>query len=166
VKDLKFERSQILNFLSHASGLGEKKGCILIQFPGKINIDHYADVENILLTLQENADGWRLALELRNKDWYIPETMELADHFNSSIVIHDKSRGRNDSSNESTDFIYMRFHGPEGNYRGSYSDEHLRKKAGEIRAHLQKGKIVYAYFNNTMGPALENLNTLRNFITG
>ena len=62
------------------------------------------------------------------------------------------------------DFIYVRFHGPTGNYRGSYSDDVLSEYAGYIMDWVDEGKIVYVYFNNTAGDAFNNLQTLNNLV--
>ena len=37
-----------MQFLQSARGTGNKKGCLLIQFPGKINLEHFNQVERIL----------------------------------------------------------------------------------------------------------------------
>jgi uncharacterized protein YecE (DUF72 family) len=55
----------------------------------------------------------------------------------------------------------MRFHGPEGNYRGSYTDEFLKEKAIDIKRWSGEGKDVYVYFNNTAGEAFENAVALK-----
>ncbi len=47
------------------------------------------------------------------------------------------------------DFIFKRYHGPRGDYKGSYSPAFLKKEAAGITAWLGQGKDVYAYFNNT-----------------
>ena len=62
------------------------------------------------------------------------------------------------------DFIYLRFHGTEKGYRGSYTDEYLSGWAHRVTSWLQQGKDVYAYFNNTLGQAAQNLITLKKFI--
>ena len=55
----------------------------------------------------------------------------------------------------------MRFHGPTGNYRDSYSHHVLDEKAEQIREYLKTGKDVYVYFNNTAGNAFENARYLQ-----
>jgi uncharacterized protein YecE (DUF72 family) len=61
-------------------------------------------------------------------------------------------------------FIYLRFHGPNGGYRGSYTDDFLQEYAYYINDWLADGKTVYAYFNNTMGAAVHNLATLNSMV--
>ena len=62
--------------------------------------------------------------------------------------------------------IYLRFHGPAGGYRGSYEDEHLKRYACRINEWLGEQKTVYCYFNNTMGGAVKNLQSLVSFRAG
>jgi len=62
------------------------------------------------------------------------------------------------------DFKYIRFHGPTGNYRESYSDDFLSEYAGYINEWSEQGKMVYVYFNNTMGDALNNLKMLNTLV--
>jgi uncharacterized protein YecE (DUF72 family) len=57
--------------------------------------------------------------------------------------------------------MYLRFHGPSGNYKGSYREDFLSEYALYIREWQEEGKTVYAYFNNTAGAALANLNFLK-----
>jgi uncharacterized protein YecE (DUF72 family) len=58
-------------------------------------------------------------------------------------------------------FMYYRFHGPTGNYRGTYDEQFLRQQAQKMRASLTLGRDVYAYFNNTMGSAFQNAMDLK-----
>src|SRR5262249_15784071 len=44
-KELKGGLSIIEKFMDTAKGIGDKKGCLLIQFPGKITLDYYEKVE-------------------------------------------------------------------------------------------------------------------------
>jgi uncharacterized protein YecE (DUF72 family) len=84
----------------------------------------------------------------------------MLDHHGASLVLHDKGPARNARLNEGADFVYLRFHGPQGNYRESYERDFLHDQAEQIHEYLQEGKDVYAYFNNTMGAAFENAQDL------
>jgi uncharacterized protein YecE (DUF72 family) len=46
------------------------------------------------------------------------------------------------------DFVYMRLHGPDGPYRGTYSPETLAGWAGAISTWRRQGRDVYCYFDN------------------
>ena len=162
-KELKSDLDNIDIFLKAADRLGEKKGCLLIQFPGKITFDYYNEVERILERIQQVDQGnkWRKAIEFRSPTWYVSETHELLDEYDASIVLHDIPKAKSVELNKAAKFIYIRYHGPTGNYRGSYTDDFLREEYKKIKDWLKEGKDVYAYFNNTMGSALENAMSLK-----
>ena len=61
--------------------------------------------------------------------------------------------------------MYLRFHGPTGNYRESYSEDFLNEYATYISAWIEEGKEVYVYFNNTMGDAFNNLKTINGLLS-
>jgi uncharacterized protein YecE (DUF72 family) len=69
------------------------------------------------------------------------------------------------SLNKKAPFVYLRFHGQEGDYKGGYTDEILQKYALKIETWLVEGKDVYVYFNNTIGDAIKNVITLNSMIT-
>jgi hypothetical protein len=46
------------------------------------------------------------------------------------------------------EWTYVRFHGPDGAYHGSYSTESLSGWAGVFATWSAEGKEVYCYFNN------------------
>ena len=167
IKKLKTDLSNIDTFLDAADNIGSKKGCLLIQFPGSITLDYYSEVEQILLKVQEKdkRNLWRKAVEFRNTSWYVGEGNELINSIGGSMVRHDMPKSKNMSIEDNADFAYFRFHGPAGDYRGSYSNEFLQQQAEKMNFYLNKGKEVFAYFNNTMGNAFQNAMDLRAMIT-
>jgi len=163
VKELKTDLDNIDTFFNAASHIGDKKGCFLIQLPGKITQDYSNEVRQVLTRLQDldSENKWRKAIEFRNVSWYIAETYEMADEFNLSIVLHDMPKSKNLELYKAAPFAYFRFHGPIGDYRGSYSNDFLSEQARKMQDFLDSGKDVYVYFNNTMGDALDNAMTLK-----
>ena len=152
-------------FMLAADRLGEKKGCLLIQFPAKTSYDSAA-VQDILQAVKvcDPSNGWKIAVEFRHSKWYHPGIDEMLNAFNAGLVLHDMPGSVPEAANPGSPFFYYRFHGEKGDYRGSYSDEHLRKIAVDIRHLLEQEKEVYAYFNNTIGDAVANLKTLRKMV--
>jgi len=165
-KDLQGDLACMRSFIDAAAGTGHKKGCLLIQFPGKITLDYFQKVELILQDIQQHDvdDQWRKAVEFRNPSWYTGETHELLEEYNAAMVLHDFAKAKNFNLLGKAGFVYIRFHGPKGNYRESYPDQFLKSKASEIRAWLVEGKDVYAYFNNTIGSAFDNAISLKAMI--
>jgi len=166
VRELKIDTSHIHHFLKAAAGVGQKKGCLLLQFPGKITLEYYNHVDNILEQLhqEEPALHWPIAVEFRNPSWYVSESFELLDEYGATAVLHDQPKSENAELNKAAPVIYLRFHGPEGNYRGSYSIKYLQEQAKTIIEWKKQGATVYAYFNNSLGSAFENAQTLQQLV--
>ncbi len=165
-KNLSFEDKQVAHFLKSAEGLGNKKGCLLVQFPGKISMDQYNEVEH-LLSLLEDYDpdnSWQKVIEFRNNSWYVSETSEMLDNFNASMVLHDIPKSANGVLNKNAKVAYTRFHGPAGNYRDGYSDQYLDNHFKQMQAWQKEGKQVYSYFNNSLGDAYKNAVYLQSLI--
>ncbi len=165
-KDLCGDWSQMERFMQTAAGIGSKKGCLLVQFPGKITLDYFSKVEEIMQYLRDldPADSWKKAIEFRNDSWYVGETRELLNEYHAAMVLHDIPKGKLSEPLTKAGFIYIRFHGPKGDYRGSYDDKFLKTKAKEIKTWLKESKDVYVYFNNTIGNAFENALKLKELI--
>ena len=81
-----------------------------------------------------------------------------------AMVEHDLLKSVTPKIEIAQSFAYLRFHGPEPSYRGSYDDSILDRHAKRIVSWLKDGKEVYVYFNNTMGNALGNLQTLNRMV--
>ena len=165
-KELNFEKNAIKNFFDVITVPEQKQGCILIQLPGKISSDYLPKLKKLLSVISKitTTTSWKLAVEFRNVSWYAPSTVKLLNAFDATCVIHDIKPFTTDLLTD-TQTIYIRFHGTEKNYRGSYADELLADHASKIKTWLKDGRTVYAYFNNTLGPAVHNLITLNNLVS-
>jgi uncharacterized protein YecE (DUF72 family) len=166
VKKLLYKVDDVDNFMQAANLLGNNKGCLLVQFPSSITFDYFNGVEKILQRIHQlNMDGrWHIVIEFRHNSWYQDITYTMVNKFNASLVFHDIAASKTPLDNPASDIVYLRFHGPNGDYRGSYSDEFLQKYADRIKAWSIKGKEVYVYFNNTMGSAFQNAQLLQQLI--
>lgn len=80
------------------------------------------------------------------------------------MVIQDLPKSATPLELTADDLVYLRFHGPDGSYKGSYTDAFLYEYAQYIREWQQEGKTVYVYFNNTAGSALANLQLLKDYL--
>jgi uncharacterized protein YecE (DUF72 family) len=161
----KYDQHDMERFFNAIRCLGKNKGCLLIQFAAKTKMD-FSAFDRLLENIRslDPQEDWRLAVEFRQAQWYASEIYEILDGFNASMVLHDMPKCIPPELNKNADFVYLRFHGENGDYRGSYSNQHLQNKANEIQIWLDQGKDVYAYFNNTIGDASANLKTLRDLI--
>ncbi len=166
-KDLAFDPDTVTKFFKVIDAVGRKKGCVLVQFPPSVRIGHLLQLRLLMSVLQDtNYDGeWRIALEFRHPSLYTEEVYELLETNQLGMVIHDKFPANSPIRESHPDFMYLRFHGPGGNYRGSYEHDVLAEYASYITEWLNEGKKVFVYFNNTMGEAHANLNMLRQFVS-
>jgi uncharacterized protein YecE (DUF72 family) len=157
-----YDPAHISLFMKAAANMGQKKGCLLIQLPPSVAWNKIDKLEELLQQVREGNTNpaWKLAVEFRDKSWYRRETYELLDKFRCTLVLHDMPASVIREYHGTTDFIYVRFHGVKGDYKGGYPDEHLQEYAAKIKSWLQQGKDVYTYFNNTIGDAVANLETL------
>ncbi|RZK78362.1 MAG: DUF72 domain-containing protein, partial [Pedobacter sp.] len=154
-KDLTFNHILLSKFFSVVSNVGDKKGCLLVQFPPSVRLKYFAQLKLLMSALRDNDpfSTWKIALEFRHVSLYCEEIYELLEEFGLSMVIHDKTPAASPLRDSVLDFVYLRFHGPGGNYRGSYSDDMLYEYGNYILELLGEGKEVFVYFNNTMGEA-------------
>lgn len=165
-KGLIFDPQDVDRFLNVITAVGDTKGCLLVQLPPSISFHHRAQVDLLLKTIMKNdqSKGWRVCVEFRHTSWYKEETLQLLDGYGIASVIHDKHGQGIQVQDMETPFVYVRFHGPEGNYKGSYEDSFLQEYSFYIKDWLDEGKEVYVYFNNTVGAALDNLITLSAYV--
>lgn len=165
-KPFRYDPGDVNSFFQVVDKIGNKKGCILVQFPPSFKDEWVDDFKALIADIFENDPGreWKIAVEFRDLSWYSKYMTDWLDDNNVGIVIHDIPKSATRVRQEKTDFIYLRFHGPEGKYRGGYSPEFLQRQAASIQGWLQEGKEVYAYFNNTMGDALKDLQSLRSLL--
>lgn len=166
VKDLLFKDGDVHRFMQVINTAVDKKGCLLVQFPPKLGLSASRQVERLLINIREaDPDSeWAVFLEFRKAHWYTEETHQMLENYNANIVLHDKAGSQMDFIEQDGPNVYLRFHGPGGNYRGSYSGDFLYEYSQYVKSWLEEGKTVYAYFNNTMGDAVKNLITLNEFV--
>jgi uncharacterized protein YecE (DUF72 family) len=164
-KGLAFNPDDVFKFMEVIGAVGGKKGCLLVQFPPSITVAQQNQFRLLMATITEaNAtQGWKIAVEFRHKSWYDEGIYDLLSSYNAGMVIQDLPASASPLLTTADDFVYVRFHGPNGGYRGSYPDDILAEYATYMNEWLED-KTVYAYFNNTMGAAINNLVSLMRFI--
>jgi uncharacterized protein YecE (DUF72 family) len=163
--DFFFSEETIRNFFSVIDKVGNKKGALLIQFPPSLGKEYVVQLNNLLRYVSRyNTADWKLAVEFRNKSWYNEKIYNLLSFYKASLVIHDIPKSATPLISLESDTIYLRFHGPTGNYRDSYPEDFLREYATYITEWIENGKTVFVYFNNTIGDAFNNLRTLNRLL--
>jgi uncharacterized protein YecE (DUF72 family) len=165
-KNLDFDPENVYQFMEAISAAGSKKGCLLVQFPGKISIDNAEQINELLNCIGQSADAteWSIQVEFRNTSLYHSEMYSLLREHNAGLVVHDNNKSPTPLHAMESVVRYLRFHGPEDAFRGTYSDEFLQKYANLISVWLNSKQKVYAYFNNTLGSAVQDLIRLKEMV--
>lgn len=162
IKRLHEVRESWSMFIEGALGLKEKLGPVLMQFPPSF----HATPENLerlgdFLEYANSGGTLRLALEFRHPSCFEAPTLTVLKRFGAALVIADSERYPAPEIAATAPFMYFRFHGPEAMFASSYSDRALRKWSRHMKAFLDDGVDVYAYFNNDVGGyAVLNARTL------
>ncbi|MCX5846370.1 MAG: DUF72 domain-containing protein [Deltaproteobacteria bacterium] len=148
-------------FFERSSPLKEKLKIVLWQFsPGfTVNIERLKRFLELLCRYPA-----RNTLEFRNQGWMTEEVFDLCSTHNVGLCMADWPAFINDLP-VTSDFVYVRRHGLEGNYATCYSETALKKDAGKIKNYMGDGKDVYVYFNNdAYGYAPRNAKELKEMI--
>lgn len=160
-KELIFDASDVTRFMDVINNAGPRRGSVLVQFPPSLTIAARGGLVHLLNVLTEaNSAQWDIAVEFRHRSWYNDEIYDLLTGFNAGLVLQDMPKSATPQVITADGFVYLRFHGPGGSYKGSYSDEVLSEYSYYIHEWQEEAKRVYVYFNNTAGDALNNLFTL------
>ncbi len=139
-------------FVERALTLKEKLGPILLQFPPSFhatpeNTQRLAD----FLGYAAGEGKPRIALEFRHASCFGEPMLELMRRHRAALVIAHSTRYPMPEIIATAPFAYFRFHGPDEMFASSYSDSELRKWSRHMKAFLEAGADVYAYFNNDVG---------------
>ncbi|HUR37315.1 MAG TPA: DUF72 domain-containing protein [Terriglobales bacterium] len=105
-----------------------------------------------------------LLFEFRESSWFTPEILTLLRRHRTAFCIYDIG-GFHSPLEVTSDFAYVRLHGPGNKYQGSYSDETLARWADWVRDWSAKLRAIYIYFDNDQaGYAAHNALTLKKLL--
>ena len=90
-KGLSFNPADVQKFLQLIESVGNKKGCLLVQFPGSLKADCFQQLKLLLQTIRENDPdrAWKVGIEFRHTSWYQENIYELLDNHRMSLMLHD-----------------------------------------------------------------------------
>lgn len=162
-RELAFSTADMQKFFEVTNGFGEKKGCLLVQFPASVKYDWSDRFEALLDEVCALNNGWQLAIEFRDKGWYTDRIYALLETNNCCLVEHDMPKSATPAELPASATRYVRFHGTAGDYRGSYEETFLEHKAADIAASEKRGQRAFVYFNNTIGAAVYNAILLQTY---
>jgi uncharacterized protein YecE (DUF72 family) len=165
VPQLQFDPQDVAWFLDAANRLENTKGCLLIQLPPGLQAAASEQLERLLdtITRLDPQRTWNLAVEFRHRSWYSPLANSILSRYHAGRVLHDmpaSAIAELPDDHPTIPFVYLRFHGPAGDYKGGYATTMLSAWAERVDTWLSEGKEVYVYFNNTIGDALADHSRL------
>jgi uncharacterized protein YecE (DUF72 family) len=143
MKRLRDAEQGIGRFFERVEALGDQLGPVVFQLPGRFKPDR----ERLAAFLKALPNAHRYAFEFRDPRWFEPEIFELLRQRDVALCLYEFA-GEQAPLEVTADFVYIRLHGPDGAYRGSYDDKALRAWARRISAWSNKGLDVYCYFDN------------------
>jgi uncharacterized protein YecE (DUF72 family) len=161
-KKLKDTREELLRFLHLLKPIKPKLAAVLFQLPPSLHADSVVLGE--FLAQLPHGGGWRFVLEFRHTSWYEESIYDLLRRHDVALCWHDY--GRKEVPDVATgDFVYLRLHGPDGHYGGSYDDAALQLWAERIRREQARHRPVFVYFNNDFeGNAVRDARRLKELV--
>jgi len=137
-------------FLDIMSGLGDRLGPLLMQFPGSFGPDSRSVLKELLGQLPRGA---KVAVEFRQPDWLVSETLDLLKRNGVALCLTDYP-GLPRLEARTADFVYLRFLGDCDQITEDFSHVRLNRAvelnywAGVAERIAGRHSEVYAYFNN------------------
>jgi uncharacterized protein YecE (DUF72 family) len=151
IKRLNDCEEAVRRFLDAAAPLKEKLKVILWQLPPKFPADTVQLLQFLIILSSAMAKKRinftdktvRHAFEFRDKSWLTEQAYSLLRQHKAALVFSDHPFDITEPV--TTDFLYIRRHGPGGAYHEAYPDRDLHKDANLIR---RFNLPAYEFFNN------------------
>ncbi|BAZ33331.1 hypothetical protein NIES4074_58410 [Cylindrospermum sp. NIES-4074] len=143
MKKLQEPTEPLSRLMDRASGLQEKQGPILFQFPHtwQINFQRLQPFLELLTTYPQQ----RFTCEFRHPSWLIPQVYQLLERAGVALCLPVSPTLPLDIC-LTAPWTYIRMHS--GQWGTGYSNEELSIWAELIRSFLMREIDVYVYFNN------------------
>ena len=143
MKKLKDPKQTLRPFLSRIRKLAEKLGPLLFQLPPNWSYNE----TRLAAFLDALPRDLRYAFEFRDRSWLNDHTFELLAAHDAALCVYELEGFRSPSI-ATTDLVYVRLHGPDAVYRGSYDDRSLERWADQLTTWSGEGRTAYCYFDN------------------
>lgn len=148
------------DFLNQFTTVRNKILCFLFQLPPSFHFtpENYTRLKALSTTLKKNPHHY-YAFEFRHESWFLNDKVNrlfkknawvfvISNVYNSWVAtLPDGYNPPLQKYVMTTDMVYLRMHGTEGKYKGSYSNGELK----EIINFISNKQVKYAcvFFNNT-----------------
>jgi uncharacterized protein YecE (DUF72 family) len=123
--------------------LGPKAGPVLFQLPPRFK----ANRERLASFLKLLPKRYEYTFEFRDRSWYEDEILDVLRDYDISLCLSD----HHDAPapwEVTARHVYVRGHGPSGQYKDNYPDKTLRDWARQIEGWQRQRRTVYCYFDN------------------
>ncbi|MDH6627375.1 uncharacterized protein YecE (DUF72 family) [Streptomyces sp. LBL] len=144
IKRLKDPEEPVHRLMSHAEGLGDRLGPVLLQLPPTLRAD--AGLLDACLACFPPAT--RIAVEPRHDSWWTPAVRTVLETRSAALCWADVLSRPATPLWRTTDWGYVRFHQGRARAWPRYGHRSLTTWAERIAATWSEGEDVYAYFNN------------------
>ncbi len=135
--------NSIALMVTRLEALGPKAGPVLFQLPARFAVDR----ERLADFLPMLPQQYRYAFEFRDASWYEDAIFDLLRRHGIALCLS----GHHDAPapwEVTARHVYVRGHGPTGEYRDNYPDKTLRRWARAIAEWKRQRRTVYVYFDN------------------
>jgi uncharacterized protein YecE (DUF72 family) len=148
------------NLIPKAETLKTKLGPILFQLP-----PHWkCNPDRLSAFLKALPRKHQYTFELRDPSWHTQELYNLLKEHNAAFCVYQIG-GFESPVEVTADFAYVRLHGPDDKYQGSYPNSKLSSWAKQIRKWQRNLKDIYVYFDNDQeGYAVKNALKLKGML--
>ncbi|MFJ3335953.1 DUF72 domain-containing protein [Streptomyces sp. NPDC086766] len=144
VKRLKEPAEPVHRLMSHAEGLGDRLGPVLLQLPPTL----LADARLLDACLACFPAGTRVAVEPRHMSWWTHEVRAVLRERGAALCWADAYARPVTPLWRTTDWGYVRFHVGRARAWPHYGRRSLETWVDRIAAAWPDDQDVYAYFNN------------------
>ena len=108
------------------------------------------NIDRLDAFLKALPDKYRYAFEFRDKSWLCDEVFDLLKEHGAALCFYDL-KGYRSPEIPTTDFIYVRLHGPKAKaYTGSYDGRTLAGYAKKFLNWIEEDKEIFCYFDNDL----------------
>jgi uncharacterized protein YecE (DUF72 family) len=160
LKRLREPREPLDRLWSRARHLSDRLGPMLYQLPPRWD----RDVDRLRQFVGALPPRRLQAIEFRDASWYDREVDHILAERKVALCLHDMP-GSATKPERIGPFVYVRFHGAAGKYRGGYPRGELETWARRLRGWAEDGVRCFAYFNNDVGGhAPRDAITLRDLV--
>jgi len=123
--------------------LGDKLGPVLFQLPPR----WHCNASRLNEFLEALPGNLRYAFEFRDPTWFTQKIYKALAEHDAAFCIYDLG-GRLSPRELTTNFCYVRLHGPGTAYQGQYDAGVLAGWAGIFRSWSGRGVEIFCYFDN------------------